>query len=56
MLAEVAARPDIAGVVWFSHVDRARGVVDWRIETDPDAAHAWRRGFLARPVVDAVPD
>ncbi|MGY1802275.1 glycoside hydrolase family 26 protein [Blastococcus sp. SYSU D00922] len=50
MLAEVAARPDIAGVVWFSHVDKAREV-DWRIETEPEAVAAWREGFLARPVV-----
>jgi mannan endo-1,4-beta-mannosidase len=50
MLAEIAARPEIAGVVWFSHVDEARDV-DWRIETEPDTAEAWRQGFLARPVL-----
>jgi len=49
MLAEVAARPDITGVVWFDHVDDGR-TVDWRIETEPAAADAWRQGFAARPV------
>jgi hypothetical protein len=48
MLAEVAARPDIAGVIWFDHVDKARGV-DWRIETEPAAVAAWRQGFTTRP-------
>ena len=49
MLAEVTARPEIAGIVWFDHVDHARDV-DWRIETESDAAAAWRPGFQARPV------
>jgi mannan endo-1,4-beta-mannosidase len=50
MLAEVSARPEIAGVVWFDQVDKARDV-DWRIETEPAAASAWRQGFGARPVL-----
>jgi hypothetical protein len=50
MLTEVAARPEIAGIVWFDHVDHARDV-DWRIETESDAAAAWRQGFEARPVL-----
>ncbi|TKJ33129.1 glycosyl hydrolase [Blastococcus sp. CCUG 61487] len=50
MLAEVAVRPDVAGVIWFDQVDKARRV-DWRIENDPDAVAAWQRGFEARPVV-----
>ena len=49
MLTEVAARPDIAGVIWFDQVDKARAV-DWRIETEPAAADAWKQGFAARPV------
>jgi hypothetical protein len=54
MLGELAARRDIAGVVWFDHVDEARDV-DWRIETEPDAASAWAQGFAARPVVPGLP-
>ncbi|WP_051004812.1 glycoside hydrolase family 26 protein [Blastococcus saxobsidens] len=50
MLGELPNRPEIAGVVWFHHVDRGTGV-DWRIEPDPDAATAWRTGFHARPTV-----
>jgi mannan endo-1,4-beta-mannosidase len=49
MLAEVAARPDVAGVIWFDQVDKAR-VVDWRIETEPAVVDAWKQGFAARPV------
>jgi hypothetical protein len=49
MLAEVAARPDVAGVIWFDQVDEARDV-DWRIETEPAAVDAWKQGFAARPV------
>jgi beta-mannanase len=48
MLADVQQRPDVAGLIWFDHVDRAADV-DWRIETEADAAAAWRAGFLARP-------
>lgn len=57
MLAEAAVRPDLAGIIWFDQVDKARGV-DWRIEDDPDAVAAWQRGFQARPVVTGpvVPD
>lgn len=50
MLQEVRSRPEIAGVVWFSHVDEGAGV-DWRIETEPDAADAWRAGFDGRPTI-----
>lgn len=50
MLAEAAVRPDVAGIIWFDQVDKARGV-DWRIEQDTDAVTAWQRGFEARPVV-----
>lgn len=50
MLAEAALRPDLAGIIWFDQVDKARGV-DWRIEDDADAVAAWQRGFEARPVV-----
>jgi mannan endo-1,4-beta-mannosidase len=48
MLREVPGRPEITGVIWFDHVDDGAGV-DWRIETEPDAADAWRAGFSARP-------
>jgi len=50
MLAEVTARPYLAGIVWFDHVDEGREV-DWRIEVEPDAAAAWRQGFIHRPVL-----
>lgn len=45
--AELQHRPEIAGVVWFDHVDDARDV-DWRIETEPEAVAAWRTAFDAR--------
>ena len=48
--AELAARPQIVGLVWFDHVDEARSV-DWRIEDDADAVSAWRTAFDARPRV-----
>jgi mannan endo-1,4-beta-mannosidase len=51
MLEEVRGRPEIAGVVWFDHVDEGTGV-DWRITTEPDAADAWRAGSLARPAAE----
>jgi mannan endo-1,4-beta-mannosidase len=47
-LAEIQQRPEIAGLVWFDHVDEQAGV-DWRIEQEPDAADAWRAGFISRP-------
>ena len=46
-LEEVRRRPEIAGLVWFDHLDRQRGV-DWRVETEADAADAWRGGFTSR--------
>jgi mannan endo-1,4-beta-mannosidase len=45
--AELRHRPEIAGVVWFDHVDEARDV-DWRIETDEGAIAAWRSAFDSR--------
>lgn len=45
--AELQHRPEIAGVVWFDHVDEARNV-DWRIETEADAIAAWRQAFDSR--------
>jgi hypothetical protein len=47
-LAEVSARPDVAGLVWFDQVDDGAGV-DWRIETDPAVVAAWRTGLANRP-------
>jgi len=47
-LAEVSARPEIAGLVWFDQVDDGAGV-DWRIETSRTVAAAWRAGFQGRP-------
>jgi hypothetical protein len=47
-LAEVSARPDVAGLVWFDQVDKGAGV-DWRIETDPAVVAAWRTGLANRP-------
>jgi hypothetical protein len=47
-LAEVAARPEIAGLVWFDQVDDGAGV-DWRIETRPDVTTAWRAAYESRP-------
>ena len=47
MLNHLQQRPEIAGVVWFSHVDQHRGV-DWRIETEVDTARAWQQGFTSR--------
>ena len=48
--AELAARPEVVGLVWFDHVDEGRSV-DWRIEDDADAVSAWRTAFEARPRV-----
>ncbi len=45
--AELRHRPEIAGVVWFDHVDEARNV-DWRIETEAAAVAAWRQAFDTR--------
>ena len=50
MLGEVQRRPEIAGVVWFDHVDERAGV-DWRIEKEQDAAAAWHAGSTVRPAV-----
>lgn len=50
MLEDVRRRPEITGVIWFDHVDERTGV-DWRIETELDAADAWRAGFTARPAI-----
>jgi beta-mannanase len=49
-LAEVARRPEIAGLVYFDHVDAKAGV-DWRIDRDPASVRAWVDAFLTRPVV-----
>jgi beta-mannanase len=49
-LAEVAQRPEIAGLVYFDHVDPKAGV-DWRIDRDPAAIRAWDDAFRHRPVV-----
>jgi beta-mannanase len=49
-LAEAAARPEIAGLVYFDHVDDKAGV-DWRIDQDPASVQAWRDAFTSRPVV-----
>ena len=48
MLGELTGRPEIAGLIWFDHRDERAGV-DWRIETEPDAADAWRAVFDGRP-------
>lgn len=45
--AALQHRPEIAGVVWFDHVDEARRV-DWRIETEAEAVAAWRTAFESR--------
>ncbi|MCZ2819079.1 glycosyl hydrolase [Modestobacter sp. VKM Ac-2977] len=50
MMAAVQQRPDITGLVWFDHID-VRADVDWRIETEPDAAAAWRAAARSRPQV-----
>jgi mannan endo-1,4-beta-mannosidase len=47
MMAAVQQRPDVTGLVWFDHVD-TRADVDWRIETEPDAAAAWGAGARSR--------
>jgi len=47
-LAQISARTDIAGLMWFDQVDDGADV-DWRIETEPAAAAAWRAGYEARP-------
>jgi hypothetical protein len=47
-LAQAAARPQIAGLVWFDQLDDGAGV-DWRIETEPAVVAAWRTGYLTRP-------
>jgi len=47
-LAQVSARPDVAGLVWFDQVDDGAGI-DWRIETDPAVVTAWRTGVANRP-------
>ena len=51
-LAELANRPDIAGMIYFDHVD-PKAKVDWRIDDDPAAVRAWVAAFLNRPVVRA---
>ncbi len=48
MFRRLHERPEIAGLVWFDHVDEGAGA-DWRIETEADAAAAWRAGFTSRP-------
>lgn len=48
-LAAVSARPEIAGLVWFDHVDHGTRI-DWRIEKQPAVVTAWRAGFLNRPL------
>jgi beta-mannanase len=55
-LAEVARRPEIAGLVYFDHVD-PKAKVDWRIDGDPAAVRSWVNAFLHRAVVhiDHVP-
>ncbi|WNV76375.1 glycosyl hydrolase [Geodermatophilus sp. DSM 44513] len=45
--AEVVRRQEIAGLVWFDHLDTRHGV-DWRIEHDERATAAWRAAFTAR--------
>jgi beta-mannanase len=47
-LAQAAARPEIAGLMWFDQVDDGADV-DWRIETEPDVVAAWRAGYESRP-------
>ncbi|MGZ4591352.1 MAG: glycoside hydrolase family 26 protein [Actinomycetes bacterium] len=49
-LAEVARRPEIAGLVYFDQLDKSAGV-DWRIDRNQAALTAWHDGFTARPVV-----
>ena len=50
-LQQLQRRPEIAGLVWFDHLDQQRGV-DWRVETEADAANAWRGGFTSRRSTD----
>lgn len=50
MLAGLQARPWISGLIWFDHLDDRHGV-DWRIETEPATAAAWRQGFEARRAI-----
>lgn len=45
---EVRLRPDVAGIVWFNHVDDG-AEVDWRIDQDAETARIWRTGFESRP-------
>jgi mannan endo-1,4-beta-mannosidase len=52
-LAQLGQQPEIAGLVWFDHLDQARGV-DWRIETEADAAEAWRAGFVSRRTTQRI--
>lgn len=47
-LAAVSARPEIAGLMWFDHLDHGTRV-DWRIEKQPAAVAAWRAGYVNRP-------
>ena len=49
-VAELAKRPEIAGLVYFDHVD-PKAKVDWRIDGDPAAVRAWTDAFLHRSVV-----
>ena len=49
-LAEIAKRPEIAGLIYFDHVDPKAGI-DWRIDRDPAAVRAWVDAFLHRPAV-----
>ena len=56
-LAEVARRPEIAGLIYFEQADRKAGV-DWRIEDDPAAVRAWVqavRDGSAAPADDPPP-
>ncbi|SDY54335.1 Glycosyl hydrolase family 26 [Modestobacter sp. DSM 44400] len=48
--AELQHRPDVAGVVWFDHVDDARNI-DWRIETEAAAIAAWHQAFVSRHIL-----
>ena len=52
-LAEVAKRPEIAGLVYFDQLDPRAGV-DWRIDRKPGSVTAWRDAFTSRPVVRSV--